>query len=316
MKRKLVFLYSGQGSQYYQMGRKIFENDIGYRAEMLRLDEIIKEIFGYSVLDELFQDGKKKTDVFDELKYTHPAIFMSQVAVTKALMGRGIEPDYFMGSSLGEIVAVSMATGNIDEIFINIVSQVQNFECCKNGGMMAVFDKVENYDAAPEIYENSIISAVNYDSMYVISGKNEGLLKVEEYFKKKQVIYQRLPVNYAFHSQYVDAARENILCQENLFQLNPIKIPVISCCMEEPILREIEKGYFWNIIRNPIQFMRSIQWVAKQDEEYLFADLSLTGSQANYIRRIVKDAKMETYSPFTLFQCCNDLDKVADWIKN
>lgn len=316
MNKKLVFLYAGQGSQFYQMGRSLYDKDPRYHEEVTRLDRIVQELVDYSVLEEIYRQDKKKTDTFQELKYSHPAIFMSQVAVTKSLLERGVHPDYFMGCSLGEIVAAALATESIDEIFLGTLSQCDIFKMSNTGGMIAIFDELEKFYQTVQLYENCYMASKNYSEMYVVSGENENLKNVEEYLKSKNIMFQRLPVQYAFHSELIEYLKPYFLKEEGKYRINNLKTPIISCSERERILHTIQDGYFWSIIRKTIDFYGAIVDLLKTKESYLFVDLSFTGSQANYIRRITRDSNFQVYSPFTLFQSNNNLECVADTIKS
>ncbi|MEL7145697.1 MAG: acyltransferase domain-containing protein, partial [Bacteroidota bacterium] len=99
---KTVFMFSGQGSQYYHMGSKLYDANPVFRREMDRLDAIVKAESGRSVVAELYNEQHKFSVPFLSLPLTHPAIFMVEYAMFKTLESEGITPDYVLGSSLGE----------------------------------------------------------------------------------------------------------------------------------------------------------------------------------------------------------------------
>ena len=87
MSKKIAFLFPGQGAQYINMGKSLYEN----------INEC-KEIFdkGEEILEMPIKETLKST------KYNQPAILLTSLACQKALELEGIEADYVAGLSLGE----------------------------------------------------------------------------------------------------------------------------------------------------------------------------------------------------------------------
>ena len=91
MSARTVFMFSGQGSQYFQMGKPLFEGNAVFRHWMIRLDGLAREISGKSVIDAIYSSGK--AEVFDRTLLTHPAIFMIEYSLARCLMHEGVKPD-------------------------------------------------------------------------------------------------------------------------------------------------------------------------------------------------------------------------------
>jgi acyl transferase domain-containing protein len=65
-KRRVVFMFSGQGSQYYQMGRAFFDGNAAFRSIMLQLNDVATPLLGRSIIDVLYNDGRRSDESFDE----------------------------------------------------------------------------------------------------------------------------------------------------------------------------------------------------------------------------------------------------------
>ena len=69
---KTVFMFSGQGSQYYQMGKPLFDGDDIFREHMLHLDTLVQKLSGKRVREAIHAGSK--ADAFDRTQLTHSAI--------------------------------------------------------------------------------------------------------------------------------------------------------------------------------------------------------------------------------------------------
>ena len=107
LRRKLVFVFSGQGSQWVGMGRELLEQEPAFREAMERCDRAIQKYTGWSVLEELAADEARSR--LAEVDVVQPAIFAVQVSLAALWRSWGVEPDAVVGQSLGEAAAAYVA---------------------------------------------------------------------------------------------------------------------------------------------------------------------------------------------------------------
>ncbi|GFN30067.1 acyltransferase domain-containing protein [Paenibacillus xylaniclasticus] len=303
MNKTIVFMYSGQGSQYYGMGKELYTTNAVFRKWMNRLDEIHADLTGKSVLNVLYDDTKKSVEPFDSLLYTHPAIFMVEYALTQVLLENGLFPDIVLGTSLGECASIAAAGCLSDEDTIRcIVKQAQLVEAsCQRGGMLAVIGDSTLYNSELLLHSNSELVSVNYDSHFIVSGSCEQLEIIEEVLKAKEVICQRLPVQFAFHSPRIDPiALEYTDFLKQMFIKRPT-INIISSAYGGHVTT-IDNGFLWDVVRNPIHFRRALN-VIGDGEERIYIDLGPMGTLSNFVKyNFGADRRAQLYSVMTPYK--------------
>lgn len=299
-------MFSGQGSQYYQMGRKLFDSHAVFREKMLELDEVSKAVQGQSVITELYNTTHKLFDPFLALGHTHPAILMVELAMANLLMEEGIIPDYLVGFSLGEFAAAALS-GAITETdaMKMVIKQAQLVrDNCKEGGLVAVLHSLDIYHNTPAINSNSSMASINAPAQFAIAGEKEQMNTVKRFMKDNDLLHQELMVSYGFHSPAIDPAREAYCSFLQGQSIGRPAIPVISGMSGQPV-HSFPAHYFWDIVRNPTTYVDAIQTLentAGREEKLLYIDLGPAGSLANLVKYNIRDGSaskgFQIMSPF------------------
>jgi len=302
MVKPIVFMFSGQGSQYHQMGRELFENHPGFGRWMGILDEIARQRLGISMMDELYGEDKPISVEFDHPIYTHPAIFMVEYALARILLEAGIEPDYVLGASLGEFTAASITNVfGYEELIPALIEQAELIKAqCIKGGMTAIVQDHGLYNEQTVLFENSELAARNYSSHFVVSGGTTSLKNIEGFLKEEGITYQPLPVSHGFHSALMEPVQSDLLNLLEPLNHHAPDIPFISC-VKSRVMDTIPKNYWWDVVRKPVEFQGAIEWLEKE-QSYIYIDLGPSGTLANFVKyNLTNGSDSEIYpilSPF------------------
>jgi len=278
-----VFMFSGQGSQYFQMGRELFEKNQTFRDCMVRLDDIPRQLSGRSVIETLYSGQHGKGDPFDRTLLTHPAIFMVEYALAETLIEAEVKPDMVLGVSLGSFAAAAVAgfIGIEDALTLAVQQAIAFEECCEGGGMTAVL-------AGPALLTEEFLAgrcelaAVNFSSHFVVSARWKELAEIEAALKMRNVNYQRLPVSLPFHSQWIDNAKAPFELFMKSIPRRRGKFP-LACCDQTGILSELCDDYFWNVVRRPIRF-RETTACLEQRGPRRYIDVGPAGTLATFLK--------------------------------
>ena len=205
---KNAYIFPGQGSQYPQMAKDLYENN----AVAREMFENANEILGFRITDIMFEGTAEE---LKQTKVTQPAIFLHSVVLARCLPE--FRPDMVAGHSLGEFSAL-VAAGALDfEEGLRLVSiraQAMQKACEAVPGTMAAVlalpaEKVEEICASCE----GIVVAANYncEGQIVISGEvsavNDACIRLKEAGARRAL---PLPVGGAFHSPLMEPARAEL----------------------------------------------------------------------------------------------------------
>jgi len=270
MSATTVFMFSGQGSQYFHMGSALYDGNPTFRAWMNRLDAMVRSWSCGSVVDSLYSEANRKGAPFDRTLLTHPAIFMVEYSLAQTLIDAGVEPDMVLGASLGSFAAAAVAGFiSVEDALRAVVQQALAFESsCEPGGMIAVLENPALF-AEDYLSGRSELAAVNFSSHFVISARQAELAEIEADLNKRNISHQRLPVSFPFHSQWIDRAHTPFASFMQSIGYKESRLPLVCCDLTEPSPLALEA-----LSARPYAFLDdgSIAFIrCERGEERLFA---------------------------------------------
>jgi bacillaene synthase trans-acting acyltransferase len=302
MRKPIVFMFSGQGSQYYQMGRELFHRSTIFKSTFQSLDEIVKAATGTSIASVVYDANRKKSESFDRLLWTHPAIFMFEYALAHTLLDKGIRPDIVLGASLGTYVASVIAESlDVEDALLALVAQARLLEQCgTTGSMVAAFADVSLYHSEPRLRENCEIAAVNFPGHIVLAVRPHGCETVLRALRERNVVHQQLAVKHAFHSRFIDSMKQDMTTTLRSLVYKPPKIPLLCCALAGEAI-SMSGDHFWSIAREPIKFKDTIDWNETKGS-FRYVDLGPSGTLATFAKyNIGIDSQSTSFSVTTPF---------------
>lgn len=284
MKRKIVWMFSGQGSQYHHMGKELYDEEPVFRECVDRCDSIVRPWIQASLTEAIY--GNHRPDVMDDTRLTHLTICAVQYAMARTLQARGHQPDILLGYSLGEMVAQLVAEAIPLEAALEMLYRHASLmeSITPEGGMIAILESPEALLPALRDIPDLWISAHNFENHCVASGAPRALEALQKRLEIRQTTMQRLPVRRAFHSPLMDPAETPF--QSYLRNVAPTipRFEVISATTGT-----LSKGVdgFWSATREPVNFLKTIRTM-EHDHPYglAYLDLGPSGTLATFIKYI------------------------------
>lgn len=241
------FAFTGQGSQFASMGQELCQHVSLFREEYLNVKKMFEHrhhVDFVTVNNDIYQT-----------QYAQVALFCIEYALFKVLSRMGINADYYVGHSLGEIVAYTCAGGMSLEDAVDLVfHRGQVMQKSPAGGMLVCFQKRDIVESF--LKENNIllsIAAINAQDIIVLSGKSEEVVKCEELMQAKELKCKKLEVKQGFHSYLMDEILEEFAKKIEHIKFNETITPVISSVTGE-VLSEVNIDYWVKQIREKTDF--------------------------------------------------------------
>ncbi|WP_236076177.1 ACP S-malonyltransferase [Streptomyces coffeae] len=283
---RTVFMFSGQGSQYHQMGRELYDSEPVFRDTLHRLDALVAPEVGGSVIARMYDAGHPLSRPFTDTRYTNPAIVMVELALAETLVSHGVTPDLLLGVSLGEYTA-SVLAGVMEpgDCLRRLVGMARSVSASVPGGMLAVLADEGLYHREPVLHQELDLAARNYDEHFVVAGPVEALERAEAFLSERQVPFQRVFVSHGFHSRLMDASRPAFEALWADADLRPPRIPLVSSATAGP-LTQVTPEHLWRVARQPMEFAATVRALEPQGP-HLYIDAGPSGTLHNFVRALL-----------------------------
>ena len=226
----IIFMFSGQGSQYVNMGRNLYETEPYFREQIDSCAEKLYPHLGLDLRTILYPspaDDSEAQDRLNQTNLTQPALFMVEYCMAQLLIRWGIHPTAMVGHSIGEYVAACISgVFTLDDALRLVAARGRLMQSLPTGSMLAVFLSEEDLGSFDTRGLN--IAVVNGVKNCVVSGPTPTIEAFEEQLSVNSVQYRKLHTSHAFHSSMM----ESILSQFNdvvsQIRLSPPALPFVS----------------------------------------------------------------------------------------
>ncbi|KAH9944952.1 ketoacyl-synt-domain-containing protein [Epithele typhae] len=281
----MVFVFSGQGTQHFDMGRELFATCAPFRDTILELDQTYAAVVGQSLLEStgLFaNNSSRKAEDLGEvwpIAITIPALTMLQLALVDALAAVGVTPDIVLGHSAGETPMLAASGASLKTVALELAiargRAMSVFETPDWSASMAAVN-CSAADAATLIDEVKaqpgadpdgvlVVGCYNAPESVTLSGTESLIDAAVALASSRKLFARKLRTRIPVHSPLMDACRaEYERLAADVFTTQGearVRAPVVttySSTTGTPLARQLDDSYYWDNMVQPVRFEQAV----------------------------------------------------------
>ncbi len=285
--RGVAFLFSGQGAQYVNMGRELYETEPTFRREVDRASELLRPyLFVPGVEEEpgvaqtggadltafLYprEESPEASDLLRQTAVTQPALFVVEVALAALWREWGVEPEAVIGHSVGEYAAAHLAgVLSLEDALRLVAVRGRLIQRLPSGSMLAV--PLPAAEVEPRLSDEVALATVNRLDMCVVAGTHEAVAALEKELAGRELECRRLHTSHAFHSPMMEPMLDEFLAELRQVELRAPRLPWVSTLTGTWIRPEeaTEATYWTREIRNTVRFADAVGELLDDGERIL-----------------------------------------------
>ena len=262
---RVAFIMSGQGPQWWGMGRELMQHEPVFRHVIEQCDAALRGVATFSLLEELGRS--EETSQLHRTEIAQPAIFAMQVGLAELWKSWGVHPSAVLGHSVSEIAAACVAgLFSLEQGARMTALRARFMEGCARGEgrMLAVGLGEEEAQALIDKHDQTIsIAAFNGPRSLTLAGPRHSIEAMFAELETQGVFARLVRVDHPFHHAMMQPAADAL--ENALIDLapQPETIPLFSTITGNRLNGNAGDAAHWaRGIRQPVQFAPAINAIA------------------------------------------------------
>ena len=283
----VVFMFSGQGTQYVNMGRELYQLEPVFREHFDLCCEAFTPYVGLDLREVIYPRDEDSAAASEQLKQTYitqPALFTIEYALAKMWMSWGIRPSALIGHSVGEFVAACLAgVFTIEEVTRVVAARGRLMQQMPPGSMLTV-PLAEEELRKLLVGKDLSLAVVNGPANCVVAGPSEAIEEFERELSDRLVTCRTLETSHAFHSAMMKPVVEPFIAEVRRAKLQPPNISLISNVTGHWITDEVTDPAYWGKhLRETVKFSQGASELLR--DAHAFLEIGPGQSLSTLIRR-------------------------------
>ncbi|ULE35799.1 type I polyketide synthase [Mycobacterium sp. IDR2000157661] len=294
-----VWVFSGHGSHWTGMGRRLLTAATEFATVIDAIDPVFEAQLGFSAREALTAGELGGTDRVQALT------FAMQVGLAAVLRARGVTPAAVIGHSVGE-VAACVTAGVFDLTTGAAVAcyRARGFRSVAGQGAMALV-RLPFAEAQRRLRgRTDIEAAINASpASTVVSGTVDAVAEVSADWAQQGVMVRRVNTDVAFHSPAMDALTGELgRLTGQLPAPRAAETPLYTTALADPRSRAPRDRHYWVAnLRDRVRFAEAVS-AAIEDGHRLFLEVSAHPVVAHSIAETLADAGIDEHAVVPLLR--------------
>jgi acyl transferase domain-containing protein/NADPH:quinone reductase-like Zn-dependent oxidoreductase/NAD(P)-dependent dehydrogenase (short-subunit alcohol dehydrogenase family)/SAM-dependent methyltransferase/acyl carrier protein len=258
---RVAFVMSGQGPQWWGMGRELMQHEPLFQQTIERCDAAMRPYGRFSLMKELGRD--EEDSQMHRTEIAQPAIFAMQVGLAELWKSWGVQPAAIVGHSIGEVSAAFVAgVLSLEEAARVIVLRARFMNDCARGEgtMLAVGLDEDAARALVSRHDRTVtIAAFNGPRSLTLAGSRLSLESIAAELESDGVFARFVRVDHPFHHPLMQPASETL--EQALSDLIPQAetVPFFSTVTGQRCAGGACVAAHWGRgVRQPVQFASAV----------------------------------------------------------
>ena len=271
--QSVVFMFSGQGTQYVNMGRELYQVESIFREQVDRCSEFLKPLLNLDLRHLLYpseEEAEAAAQQLQQTAITQPALFVIEYALAQLWQSWGVRPQAMIGHSIGEYVAACLAgVFSLEDALALVTARGQLMQQLPPGAMLAV--PLSEPEVQPLLGKGLSLAVVNDPSLCVVSGLADAVEALKNQLAERGVHCRPLHTSNAFHSEMMEPILIPFTERVKQVSLNAPQIPYLSNVTGTWITaaQATDPNYWALHLRQTVRFAEGLQQILKDTETIL-----------------------------------------------
>jgi phthiocerol/phenolphthiocerol synthesis type-I polyketide synthase B len=267
-----VFVYSGRGSQWAGMGRRLLADEPAFAAAVAELEPVFVEQAGFSLHDVL-ADGRDLVGI----EQIQLGLIGMQLTLTQLWRSHGVHPDLVIGHSMGEVAAAVVAGALTPAEGLRVTATRSRLMAplSGQGGMALLGLDAAATEALIADYPQVTLGIYNSPRQSVIAGPTDQIDALIDAARAQNKFAGRVNIEVAPHNPAMDALQPQMRSGLADLTPRPPTIPIISTTYADLGGRPVFDAEHWATnMRNPVRFQQAVTHAADRHTRHTFIEIS------------------------------------------